>query len=102
MPTESCLTLDEAVDLCRRELFPSGRITKRSLRTEMERGRLHTFKIAGKLFTTRSDLVAMIDEARQCQGRVKGRTSTSSAESSHAEHPDKRAPEDETVVSFPG
>src|SRR5262245_17446177 len=60
---EPFLTLKEAAEVCRR-LFPSGRITERSLRTERERGRLHTFKLAGKVFTTERDLHAMIETAR--------------------------------------
>lgn len=65
MSDEPALTLSEAADLCRRELFPSGRITARSLRTERERGTLQTFRVAGKVFTTRSMLLAMI-EACKC------------------------------------
>src|SRR5262245_42277805 len=64
--TEPCLTLDEAAELCRLELFPSGRITN----TEMACGRLNTFKIAGRVFTTRVDLLAMIEAARR-EGRRK-------------------------------
>jgi hypothetical protein len=86
-PHEPCLTLREAAELCRQELFPSGKITERSLRTEMARGSLHTFKIAGKLFTTRSDLVAMIEGARQCQDRAKDPISTSSDESGSVASP---------------
>src|SRR5690606_30383357 len=72
-----CLTLEEAAQRCR-ELFPSGRITVRSLRTEKARGRLRTFKVAGKVFTTEADLLAMIERAR-CQDRARDRDSTSAA-----------------------
>jgi hypothetical protein len=62
LPYEPNLTLREAAEICRR-LFPSGLITERSLRTERERGRLHTFKLAGKVFTTEPDLRTMIEAA---------------------------------------
>jgi hypothetical protein len=75
LPYEPNLTLREAAKICRR-LFPSGLITERSLRTERERGRLRTFKLAGKVFTTEPDLRTMIEAARcRDQGKALGSTS---------------------------
>jgi hypothetical protein len=57
---EQHYSLDEAAD----RFFPGGRITGRSLRTEIERGRLPRKKIAGKLVTCESDLALMV---KRCQ-----------------------------------
>jgi len=48
-----------------RRHFPDGRITARSLRTEIEKGRLRAIKIAGKLIVTDADIEAMIEAARR-------------------------------------
>lgn len=47
-----------------RRHFPDGRITARSLRTEIGKGRLRATSIAGKLLVTDSDIQAMIEAAR--------------------------------------
>lgn len=48
-----------------RRHFPDGRITARSLRTEISKGRLHAIKIAGKLIVTDSDIQVMVETARR-------------------------------------
>jgi hypothetical protein len=45
--------------------FPEGKITARSLRTEIEKGNLPRKKIAGKLVTCDSDIARMLEKTCQ-------------------------------------
>jgi hypothetical protein len=66
-------SLKEAASL----FFPGGKITGRSLRTEIENGFLPRKKIAGKLVTCASDVARML-ELKQCHEEKKVHASTSS------------------------
>jgi hypothetical protein len=57
-------------------LFPGGKITARSLRTEIQNGYLPRKKVAGKLVTCASDIARMM-ELKSCQGEKKAPVSTS-------------------------
>jgi hypothetical protein len=59
-----------------KRFFPGGKITARSLRTEIENGCLPRKKIAGKLVTCATDIARML-ELKTCQGDQKALASTS-------------------------
>lgn len=49
--------------------FPDGSIGVRQLRTERDKGKLSTFMIAGREFTTLADIAEMIERCRAKPGR---------------------------------
>jgi hypothetical protein len=55
--------------------FPGGKITRRSLRTEIEHGNLPRIKIAGKLVVCESAIAAMM-EAKCRDQKAQGSTSS--------------------------
>jgi hypothetical protein len=67
-------SLEEAAS----RFFPGGRITERSLRTEIGNGFLPRKKIAGKFVTCASDVARML-ELKQCHEDKKVHASTSRA-----------------------
>jgi hypothetical protein len=54
-----------------RKFFPDGSITKRSLLTEIKKGRLRAKSVAGKYLVTESDIRAML-EACTCRSAEEG------------------------------
>ena len=50
-----------------RKFFPDGSVTRRSLLTEIGKGRLRATKVAGKYLVSESDIHAML-EACRCKG----------------------------------
>ena len=71
---EPHLSLAEAA----RRLSPDGRITARSLYTEIRKGRLRSTMVAGKHLVTESDLARML-EACRCQDDARSRPASISA-----------------------
>ena len=62
LAVEPHYTLQEAVD----PFFPGGRITVRSLRTEIKKGRLQVTEVAGKFLVSESAIAEMLERCRQC------------------------------------
>jgi hypothetical protein len=54
------------------KFFPGGKITARSLRTEIENGYLPRIKIAGKLVVSASAIARLLElKRREAEGRLK-------------------------------
>ena len=58
-----------------KRFFPEGKITGRSLRTEIEKGDLVLKKVAGKLVTCETDVAKMLEKACQEEKKVPASTS---------------------------
>ena len=57
--------------------FPGGIITKRSLQTEIDKGRLRAVKLAGKYVVSESAIRELIEGATSCPDQPSPRVSTS-------------------------
>jgi len=57
-------TLKEAVE----RFFPGGRISVRSLRTEIRKGRLRVTEVAGKFLVSESAIAEMLESCKLCPG----------------------------------
>lgn len=62
-PVEPHYSLEDAAA----RFFPGGTITKRSLQTEIDKGRLRAVKLAGKYVVSEGAIREMIEKATSCQ-----------------------------------